>query len=68
MTRSLQLPQADGTLKSYTPQAAPHFDLPTKLLQSRIAFAATHVVCDPLADNNPTQDVNLDWEATLAYR
>ena len=32
------------------------------------AYAAAHVVADPLADNNPTLDVDLDWEATLAYR
>jgi hypothetical protein len=25
-------------------------------------------VCDPLADNDPTLDVAIDWEATLAYR
>src|SRR5262249_50473423 len=33
-----------------------------------VAFAAAHVVCDPLANVNPTLDVALDWEATLAYR
>ncbi len=68
MTLSLQLPQADGTLKEYTPQSASTFELPSAPLQKRIAFAAVHVVCDPLADNNPTQDVDLDWEATLAFR
>jgi hypothetical protein len=26
------------------------------------------VVCDPLADNDPTLDADLDWEATLSYR
>jgi hypothetical protein len=26
------------------------------------------VVCDPLADNDPTIDADLDWEATLSYR
>ena len=68
MTLSLKLPQADGTLKEYTPQPASTFELPSAPLQKRIAFAAVHVVCNPLADNNPTQDVDLDWEATLAFR
>jgi hypothetical protein len=33
-----------------------------------VAYAAVHVVADPLADNDPTLDVALDWEATLDYR
>ena len=36
--------------------------------RSAVAYAAAHVVCDPLADNNPTGDVRLDWDATLVYR
>jgi hypothetical protein len=33
-----------------------------------VAFAAVHVVADPLAPGDPTEDAVLDWEATLAYR
>jgi hypothetical protein len=36
--------------------------------RSRIAFAAAHVVADPLADNTPGQPAVLDWDATLAFR
>src|SRR5207245_1990611 len=36
--------------------------------RSRIAYAAVHVVADPLANINPTLEAVLDWEATLAYR
>ena len=31
-------------------------------------MAAVHVVADPLAAINPTLEVALDWDATLAYR
>jgi hypothetical protein len=31
-------------------------------------MAAVHVVADPLAAINPTLDVALDWDATLAFR
>lgn len=35
---------------------------------SRVAFAAAHVVADPLADNAPGAPAVLDWESTLAFR
>jgi hypothetical protein len=67
----LLLPRADGTLAPYElttvapPPATPGSAGP---ITSRIGYAAVHVVCDPLADNDPTLDVAIDWEATLAYR
>jgi hypothetical protein len=36
--------------------------------QSRIAYAAAHVVCDPLSTTSHDSTTCLDWEATLAYR
>src|SRR3989440_11816978 len=41
---------------------------PTGPLQCRVAFAAAHVVCDPLADADPLVGARIDWDATLAYR
>ncbi|THK39317.1 dihydrodipicolinate synthase family protein [Ensifer sp. MPMI2T] len=35
---------------------------------SRVAFAAAHVVADPLADNDPWLSPAIDWERTLAFR
>lgn len=65
---TLLLPKADGRVESYTltgtPVEAPHGAPST----SRIAYAATHVVADPLADNTPGQPARLDWDATLAFR
>lgn len=65
---SLRLPQADGTLVSYTPGPPATFRAPAAPLKSRIAFAAAHVVCDPLVDADPVGKPCVDWEATMAYR
>ncbi|GIJ76352.1 Protein of unknown function [Micromonospora phaseoli] len=35
---------------------------------SRIAYAAAHVVADPAADNTPGTPAVLDWDRTLAFR
>ena len=35
---------------------------------SRIAYAAAHVVADPLADIDPWEDSAVDWEKTIAFR
>ncbi|MFC6157632.1 dihydrodipicolinate synthase family protein [Kribbella jiaozuonensis] len=35
---------------------------------SRLAFAAAHVVADPLGDNSPGAPAVVDWEHTLAFR
>ena len=64
----LLLPQADGTLEPYAPTRVAGFAAASGPIRSRIGYAAVHVVCDPLADNNPTLDVAIDWDATLAYR
>lgn len=34
----------------------------------RIAYAAAHVVADPLGDNTPGAPAAVDWEATLGFR
>lgn len=66
--KPLVLPRADGSLGPYVPRPAAAFPVAAGPIKSRIGYAAVHVVCDPLADNNPTLDVAVDWEATLAYR
>jgi hypothetical protein len=35
---------------------------------NRIAFAAAHVVADPLADTDPWLDTAIDWEKTVHFR
>jgi hypothetical protein len=68
MPPELLLPHPGGVLKPYRPGPPAAFPPPGGPLRSRIAYSAAHVVCDPLADLNPTLDTALDWEATLAYR
>jgi hypothetical protein len=36
--------------------------------QSRVAFAAAHVVADPRGDNVPGAPAAIDWDATLDFR
>lgn len=45
-----------------------HFKRPDAPLRSRRAFAALHVVADPLAENTPDSGANVDWDATMAFR
>ncbi len=68
MADTLRLPRADGTLTSYRLAGATPVTPPAGPIRSRIAFAAVHVVADPLAAINPTLEAALDWDATLAYR
>jgi len=66
MTR-VRLPRRDGSLEDYTlgePRTFPGADVPF----DRVAYAATHVVGDPLADVAPWLEAAIDWDATIAYR
>lgn len=67
MSVTIQLPAAGGTLERLTLLAGPE---PTAAdgQWNRIGYAAAHVVCDPLADNDPWIDTAVDWDRTLAYR
>lgn len=64
----VRLPTPSGGTETYrpgTPQVfAPRGEEPLP----RVAFAAAHVVADPVADIDPWLDVAIDWEATLDYR
>ena len=60
---TLQLPRQGGQLEPYTLQAVPQSQLAGKFT-SRTAYAAAHVVADPLACVNTA----IDWDATLAFR
>jgi hypothetical protein len=68
---TLLMPTADRELVDYTianaPVAAPE-RVPGGSTFNRIAYAAAHVVVDPLADNNPWLDRNIDWDRTVAFR
>jgi len=65
---TVDLPTPEGDLQPYTtvePQPLPER---AGTPFNRIAYAAAHVVADPLADADPWLEPAIDWEATIAYR
>jgi hypothetical protein len=64
---TLNLPTADGNIASYTTRSPKNFARCAAPF-NRIAYAAAHVVADPLADSNPWVDAPVDWDATIAFR
>src|SRR5947199_7361883 len=68
MPPTIRLPCADGSITPYPMHEPVACPAPAGPIRSRVAYAAAHVVCDPLADRDPLSDARLDWEATLAYR
>jgi len=67
MTRQIHLPRADGACVPYVPGQPGPFPESAAPPRSRVAYAAAHVVCDPLIAS-AASPAHLDWEATLAYR
>ena len=64
---TLTLPTASGVLESYTTGAPGNFAA-AKPPYPRIAYAAAHVVADPLAEQDPWLDAKVDWDRTIAFR
>ena len=66
---ALLLPRNDRTLAPFAFRDPVQWAAPDEKPQwNRVAFAAAHVVADPVAAIDPWLDVALDWDATLAYR
>jgi hypothetical protein len=66
---TISLPAKNGNFESYR-TGEPIVFPSKKETQSfnRVAFAAAHVVADPLADNDPWLDASIDWDRTIAFR
>ena len=65
----IDLPRPDGTLAPYPLRAATTWPAPSSRPPwNRVAFAAAHVVADPLAAVDPWLGAAIDWDATLAFR
>lgn len=65
---SLMLPRQDGSLEQYQLRGTPIARPGTVPTFNRIAYAAAHVVSDPLCDSDPWGNPAIDWEATMAFR
>lgn len=66
---TVQLPRPDRSIDSFELGRTPFrgvSEAPPP--RSRAIFAAAHVVADVLAPGDPTRDVAVDWDATLAFR
>lgn len=68
MSATLPLPRADGSLELYRLTGTPITRPQTVPVFNRIAYAAAHVVSDPLRDLDPWGRPAIDWERTMAFR
>jgi hypothetical protein len=64
----IALPDADGRLATHKLGEPRRFAQRAARPFTRVAYSAAHVVSDPLAPVNPSLDVAIDWDATIAYR
>ena len=62
------LPCIDRSTEVYKLGDPGKFEIASLNTMPRIAYAAVHVVADPVQDNNPSIDTAIDWEATINYR
>jgi hypothetical protein len=65
---SIALPAADRRMETYTLSAPKDFPAKQAHAFNRVAFAAAHVVADPLSAKDPWLEPAIDWEATLRFR
>ncbi len=68
MLREIKLPRADGSIQTYQLGKTSPISESDGKFNSRIAFSAAHVVCNPLSNQDPLSQAQIDWDSTLAYR
>jgi hypothetical protein len=65
----IRLPSADGRVVDYVVQRPEPLVLPSAPAFNRVAYAAAHVVVDPMQSYEPWSDAPaIDWDRTLAFR
>jgi hypothetical protein len=65
---TIELPRADRSLEIFKLSAPRNFPAKMTGKMNRVAFAAAHVVADPLAEADPWLDAPIDWDRTIAFR
>ncbi|GAA1245013.1 hypothetical protein JOF42_003461 [Microbacterium phyllosphaerae] len=65
---TLRLLDAAGAVTDAELRDGGGYSRPSSPLQSRVAYAAAHVVPKLHADNTPGQPADIDWDSTLAFR
>jgi hypothetical protein len=65
---SVKLVRPNGSIYNYTLTHEPLVPLQRTPFETRVAFAAAHVVVDPLRTAEPLTHPIIDWDATIAYR
>jgi hypothetical protein len=68
LARQIKLPTADRRMVAYTLNAPRDFPAKQTHGFNRIAFAAAHVVADPLSVKEPWIEAAVDWDRTIAFR
>ena len=68
MDNSVKLVRPDGSLYNYSPIREPLVPVRQNAFTTRVAFAAAHVVLDPLKTADPLTHPVIDWDSTMAYR
>ena len=68
LKNAIKLVRSDVSLYNYSPTHEPLLPARQHPFKTRIAFAAAHVVLDPLKTAEPMTHPVVDWESTLAYR
>lgn len=65
---TLRLPTESGRLAPYTTASPRGFAQRSGRPFTRIAFAAAHVVADPLSAKDPWLEPAIDWDKTIEFR
>ena len=68
MTAGVRLPTTDGGVEAFRFREPTRWNRPSEPIRGRVAFAAAHVVADPMQDNSPGAPARIDWDSTLAFR
>jgi Protein of unknown function (DUF993) len=64
----IKLPTTDGRIEPYTLSAPISLPLRQRQVFTRVAYAAAHVVANPLSTKEPWLEPAVDWDATIVFR